>query len=197
MLATGPTGHGKTTTLYALLAHVNSPNTKIITIEDPVENQMDGVTQINTNTKIGLTFARGLRSILRQDPDVVLIGEVRDEETAQISVQAALTGHLVLSTVATVGTAESITRLCDMGLQSYLLADTLRGIIAQRLVRKICMHASDQHDDHARMLAESALIPTWAVVVLRGQAAWVRRDHVSRWTTHLRLRALQTNNITT
>ena len=138
VLATGPTGHGKTTTLYALLQHINSPDTKIITIEDPVENQMDGVTQISVNGKIGLTFARGLRSILRQDPDVVLIGEVRDQETALFAVQAALTGHLVLSTLHTVGAAESITRLTDMGAEVYLLADTLRGLIAQRLVRRVC-----------------------------------------------------------
>ena len=138
VLATGPTGHGKTTTLYALLQHVNAVDTKIITIEDPVENQLDGVTQISVNTKVGLTFARGLRSILRQDPDVMLIGEIRDEETAQIAVQSALTGHLVLSTLHTVGTAESITRLADMKLDPYLLADTLRGLIAQRLVRRVC-----------------------------------------------------------
>jgi len=140
VLATGPTGHGKTTTLYALLEHIHSPDTKIITIEDPVENSMEGITQITANNKIGLTFARGLRSILRQDPDVVLIGEIRDQETAQISVQAALTGHLVLSTLHTVGAAESVTRLSDMGIEPFLLADTLRGIIAQRLIRKICQN---------------------------------------------------------
>jgi type II secretory ATPase GspE/PulE/Tfp pilus assembly ATPase PilB-like protein len=138
VLATGPTGSGKTTTLYACLKHLNAPDTKIITLEDPVENQLDGATQISTNAKIGLSFARGLRSILRQDPDIVLLGEVRDEETAQIAVQAALTGHLVLSTLHTVGAAESITRLEDMGLQPYLMADSLRGILAQRLVRKLC-----------------------------------------------------------
>ena len=138
VLATGPTGSGKTTTLYALLQHLNSPDTKIITVEDPVENQLEGATQISVNPKIGLTFARGLRSILRQDPDVVLVGEVRDQETAEIAMQAALTGHLVLSTLHTVGTAESVTRLVDMGLAPYLLADTVRGIVAQRLVRRIC-----------------------------------------------------------
>ena len=140
VLATGPTGSGKTTTLYACLARLNDPETKIITLEDPVENQLEGASQINCNAKIGLTFARGLRSILRQDPDVVLLGEIRDEETAQIATQAALTGHLVLSTLHTVGAAESITRLEDMGLQSYLMADSLRGIGAQRLVRKICTY---------------------------------------------------------
>jgi type II secretory ATPase GspE/PulE/Tfp pilus assembly ATPase PilB-like protein len=140
VLATGPTGSGKTTTLYALLQHLNSPGIKIITIEDPVENQLDGATQININSKIGLSFARGLRSILRQDPDVVLVGEIRDEETAQIAVQAAMTGHVVLSTLHTNGAAESITRLTDMKIEPYLLADTLRGLVAQRLVRKICAH---------------------------------------------------------
>ncbi len=140
VLATGPTGSGKTTTLYALLQHLNSPEIKIITVEDPVENQLDGATQINMNPKIGLDFARGLRSILRQDPDVVLVGEVRDEETAQIAIQAAMTGHIVLSTLHTNGAAESITRLTDMKIEPYLLADTLRGLVAQRLVRKICSH---------------------------------------------------------
>jgi type II secretory ATPase GspE/PulE/Tfp pilus assembly ATPase PilB-like protein len=140
VLATGPTGSGKTTTLYALLKRLNTPDTKIITLEDPVENQLEGATQISANPKIGLDFARGLRSILRQDPDIVLVGEIRDAETAQIAVQAALTGHLVLSTVHTVGAAESITRLADMGIEPYLIADTLRGIISQRLVRKICEH---------------------------------------------------------
>ncbi len=140
VLATGPTGSGKTTTLYALLQRLNQRDTKIITLEDPVENEMAGVTQINANAKIGLTFARGLRSILRQDPDVVLVGEIRDEETAEIAVQAALTGHIVLSTLHTVGAPETVTRLADMGVEPYLLADTLRGIIAQRLLRRICTH---------------------------------------------------------
>ena len=157
VLSTGPTGHGKTTTLYALLQHVNAPDTKIITIEDPVENQMDGVTQISVNTKIGLTFARGLRSILRQDPDVVLIGEIRDEETAQIAVQAALTGHLVLSTLHTVGTAESVTRLVDMKLEPYLLADTLRGLVAQRLVRRICLNCRREGRPRPEILARLGL----------------------------------------
>jgi len=140
VLATGPTGSGKTTTLYACLARLNASDTKIITLEDPVENQLEGASQINCNAKIGLNFARGLRSILRQDPDVILLGEIRDEETAQIATQAALTGHLVLSTLHTIGAAESITRLEDMGLQPYLMADSLRGIIAQRLVRKMCTY---------------------------------------------------------
>jgi type IV pilus assembly protein PilB len=144
VLATGPTGSGKTTTLYAMLKKLHKPDTKVITLEDPVENQMDGITQINANPKAGLTFAKGLRSILRQDPDVVLVGEIRDEETAEIAVQAALTGHLVLSTLHTVGAAETITRLTDMNVEPYLLADTLRGVISQRLVRRICPNCRTQ-----------------------------------------------------
>ena len=138
VLATGPTGSGKTTTLYAIMQRFVGPGNKIITLEDPVENEMDGVVQINANPKIGLTFARGLRSLLRQDPDIVLVGEIRDEETAQIAVQASLTGHIVLSTLHTVGAPETITRLTDMKIEPYLLADTLRGIIAQRLLRRVC-----------------------------------------------------------
>jgi len=140
LLATGPTGSGKTTTLYALLETLNNPTRKIITLEDPVENRLDSVCQINTNAKAGLTFARGLRSILRQDPDIVLVGEIRDAETAQIAVQAALTGHIVLSTLHTIGATETITRLREMGVEQYLLGDTIRGIIAQRLLRKLCPH---------------------------------------------------------
>jgi type II secretory ATPase GspE/PulE/Tfp pilus assembly ATPase PilB-like protein len=139
ILATGPTGSGKTTTLYAMLQEINNKDIKIITLEDPVENQVDGITQINVHNKSGLTFSRGLRSILRQDPDVVLVGEMRDEETAHIAVQAALTGHTVFSTLHTVGTVETITRLADMGIEPYLLSDTLRGVIAQRLIRRICV----------------------------------------------------------
>ncbi|MBK7641925.1 MAG: Flp pilus assembly complex ATPase component TadA [Planctomycetes bacterium] len=159
VLATGPTGSGKTTTLYALLQHLNAPDSKIITVEDPVENQLEGATQIHVNPKIGLTFARGLRSILRQDPDIVLVGEVRDEETAEIAMQAALTGHLVLSTLHTVGTSESITRLCDMGLAPYLLADTLRGIIAQRLVRRICRACRQESAPRGELLTRMQLPP--------------------------------------
>ena len=138
ILATGPTGSGKTTTLYALLQCLNSPDRKIITLEDPVENEMEGITQINCHHKIGLNFAAGLRSILRQDPDVVLVGEIRDQETAEIAVQAAMTGHTVLSTLHTVGAPESVMRLVDMGVEPYLIADTLRGVVAQRLVRRVC-----------------------------------------------------------
>ena len=157
VLATGPTGSGKTTTLYALLAHLNAPDTKIITVEDPVENQLEGATQISVNPKIGLSFARGLRSILRQDPDIVLVGEVRDQETAEIAMQAALTGHLVLSSLHTVGTAESLTRLADMGLEPYLLADTLRGVVAQRLVRRLCRACRSEAPARGELLTRMQL----------------------------------------
>ena len=152
VLAVGPTGNGKTTTLYALLQQINKPDTKIITLEDPVENQIDTICQINCDVKAGLTFSRGLRSILRQDPDVILVGEIRDPETAQISVSAALTGHMVLSTLHTIGAAETITRMAEMGVEHYLLADTLRGICAQRLVRLICpvCRQMDEVDDSLR-----------------------------------------------
>jgi type II secretory ATPase GspE/PulE/Tfp pilus assembly ATPase PilB-like protein len=153
VLATGPTGSGKTTTLYGMLKKLHAPDTKIITLEDPVENQMEGITQISTHAKIGLTFARGLRSILRQDPDVVLLGEIRDEETAAVAVQAALTGHLVLSTLHTVGAAETITRFTEMGVEPYLLADTVRGVISQRLVRRVCKSCKEEVRPSTEMLS--------------------------------------------
>ena len=168
-LVTGPTGSGKTTTLYAVLTHLNSPDRKIITLEDPVENQLDGATQINCNAKIGLTFATGLRSILRQDPDVLLVGEIRDEETATIAVQAALTGHLVLSTLHTVGTAETITRLTEMGVEAYLLADTIRGIIAQRLVRRICKNCKEAYKPGADILARAGIEDTGDLEFFQGK----------------------------
>jgi len=138
ILVTGPTGSGKTTTLYAALDKINSPDRKIITVEDPVEYQLKGVNQIPVKPKIGLTFATGLRHIVRQDPDVILIGEVRDLETGEIAIQAALTGHLVFSTLHTNDAPGAITRLQDMGLEPYLVASVLEGILAQRLVRRIC-----------------------------------------------------------
>ncbi|MCY6370914.1 GspE/PulE family protein [Clostridium ganghwense] len=138
ILATGPTGSGKSTTLYTLLTELNSGERNIVTVENPVEYTIDGVNQVNVNTKAGMTFASGLRAILRQDPDIVMIGEIRDAETAQISVRAAITGHLVLSTIHTNDTASTIARLMDMGIESYLLASSVSGLISQRLVRKIC-----------------------------------------------------------
>jgi len=138
ILVTGPTGSGKTTTLYGALQKINDPGKKIITIEDPVEYQLSGVNQIHVKPQIGLTFANGLRSIVRQDPDVIMVGEIRDAETAEIAVQAALTGHLVFSTLHTNDAAGAISRLLEMGVQDYLLSSSLLGVLAQRLVRRLC-----------------------------------------------------------
>jgi general secretion pathway protein E len=138
ILVTGPTGSGKTTTLYGALDKINSPDKKIITIEDPVEYQLFGVNQIHVKPAIGLTFANGLRSIVRQDPDVIMVGEIRDPETAEIAIQAALTGHLVFSTLHTNDASGAISRLLEMGVESYLLASSLLGVLAQRLVRRVC-----------------------------------------------------------
>lgn len=140
ILVTGPTGSGKTTTLYGALDKINSPDKKIITIEDPVEYQLRGVNQIHVKPQIGLTFASGLRSIVRQDPDVIMVGEIRDYETAEIAVQAALTGHLVFSTLHTNDAAGAVSRLLEMGVEDYLLASSLLGVMAQRLVRNLCHH---------------------------------------------------------
>jgi general secretion pathway protein E len=140
LLVTGPTGSGKTTTLYSALDTINLPDKKIITIEDPVEYQMDGINQIQVNAQIGLTFASGLRHIVRQDPDVIMVGEIRDLETAEIAIRAALTGHLVFSTLHTNDAPSAITRLIDMGSEDYLIASSLLGVLAQRLVRVICPH---------------------------------------------------------
>jgi type II secretory ATPase GspE/PulE/Tfp pilus assembly ATPase PilB-like protein len=144
VLVTGPTGSGKTTTLYASLANINKTDRKIITIEDPVEYQLKGVNQIQVNTKANLTFAAGLRAILRHDPDVVLVGEIRDLETAEIAVQASLTGHLVFSTLHTNDAPGASTRLIDMGLEPYLVASSVEVVVAQRLVRVICQHCKEQ-----------------------------------------------------
>ncbi len=138
ILVTGPTGSGKTTTLYGALDKINSPDKKLITIEDPVEYQLFGVNQIHVKPQIGLTFANGLRSIVRQDPDVIMVGEIRDAETAEIAIQAALTGHLVFSTLHTNDAAGAVSRLLEMGVEDYLLASSLLGVLAQRLVRKVC-----------------------------------------------------------
>ncbi len=140
ILVTGPTGSGKSTTLHSFLQYIASPDKNIITVEDPVEYNADHVNQIQVNDKVGLTFSAGLRSILRQDPDVVMVGEIRDQETAQIALQAALTGHLLLSTLHTNDATSSLTRLMDMGIEDYLLSSTLIGVLAQRLVRKLCQH---------------------------------------------------------
>jgi general secretion pathway protein E/type IV pilus assembly protein PilB len=138
VLVTGPTGSGKSTTLYASLQEIWSPTTNILTIEDPVEYQVTGISQIQVRPNIGLTFASGLRSIVRQDPDVIMVGEIRDHETAEISIHAALTGHLVFSTLHTNDAPGSITRMLDMGVEPYLVASSLIGAVAQRLVRRLC-----------------------------------------------------------
>jgi general secretion pathway protein E len=138
ILVTGPTGSGKTTTLYASLCEINTPDKNIITIEDPVEYQIDGIGQVHVNRKVGLTFANGLRTIVRQDPDVILVGEIRDLETAEIAIQAALTGHLVFSTLHTNDAASAVTRLIDMGIEPFLISSSVLAIIAQRLVRMVC-----------------------------------------------------------
>ncbi|MGN6368714.1 MAG: GspE/PulE family protein [Phycisphaerae bacterium] len=162
ILVTGPTGSGKTTTLYTALSHINSIDRKIITVEDPVEYQLRGINQIQVNTKTGLTFASGLRAILRHDPDVVLIGEIRDRETAEIAVQASLTGHLVFSTLHTNDAPGATTRLIDMGVEPYLVASSLETVLAQRLVRLICKNCKEETPvaDVEAMRAEyGALVP--------------------------------------
>jgi len=146
ILVTGPTGSGKSTTLYAILKEVNSNSVNIITVEDPVEFTMNGINQVSVNEKAGLTFASGLRSILRQDPDIVMIGEIRDEETAEIATRAAITGHLVLSTLHTNDAPSSIVRLVDMGIKPYLVATSVVGVMAQRLVRKICANCKEEYE---------------------------------------------------
>lgn len=140
VLITGPTGSGKTTTLYAALTRLNSSERNIITVEDPIEYQIDGIGQVQARPKIGFTFAEGLRSILRQDPDVIMVGEIRDEETARIAIQSSLTGHLVFSTLHTNDAPSAVTRLIDMGIEPFLVTSTCRGIMAQRLVRRLCTH---------------------------------------------------------
>ncbi|NDE35638.1 MAG: type II secretion system protein GspE, partial [Gammaproteobacteria bacterium] len=157
ILITGPTGSGKSTSLYTALHKINTPDRKIITVEDPVEYQLEGVNQIQTKPQIGLTFASALRSIVRQDPDVIMIGEMRDIETARIAVQSALTGHLVLSTLHTNDAAGGVTRLLDMGLEDYLISSTVNGILGQRLVRKLCPHCHEPYEPLPEVAAELKL----------------------------------------
>jgi len=144
MLITGPTGSGKSSTLYAALNHLNSEEVNIITIEDPVEYQLEGINQIQVNANVGMTFAKGLRSILRQDPNIIMVGEIRDRETADVAVRASLTGHLVLSTLHTNDSLGTITRLVDMGVEPFLVASSLTGVVAQRLVRKVCRDCASE-----------------------------------------------------
>lgn len=157
ILVTGPTGSGKTTTLYSALSKINSPEKKIITVEDPVEYQLFGINQIHVNPSIDLTFAKCLRSIVRQDPDVIMIGEIRDAETAEIAIHAALTGHLVFSTLHTNDAAGAITRLLEMGMENYLVSSSLLGILAQRLVRVICPECREQYTPSEETIQEMEL----------------------------------------
>ncbi|MCB8881475.1 type II secretion system ATPase GspE [Acidisoma cellulosilytica] len=157
VLVTGPTGSGKTTTLYAALSKLNAPTSKILTAEDPVEYVLHGVNQVQVKAEIGMTFASALRSFLRQDPDIMMIGEIRDLETARIAVQAALTGHLVLSTVHTNDAASAMTRLLDMGIETYLLTSTINGVLAQRLVRRLCPACREAYTPDPPLLAELQL----------------------------------------
>jgi type IV pilus assembly protein PilB len=154
VLVTGPTGSGKTTTLYSVIDLLSSPEKNIITIEDPVEYQLDGINQIHVNEAVGLTFARALRSILRQDPDIIMVGEIRDQDTARVGIQAALTGHLVLSTLHTNSAPASFVRLVDMGIEPYLLASAFNGVIAQRLARTICPHCRTSYYPSDAALAD-------------------------------------------
>ena len=145
ILVTGPTGSGKSTTLYAILSALNSPERNVLTVEDPIEYELEGIGQTQVNSRVDMSFSRGLRAILRQDPDVVMVGEIRDNETAQIAVQASLTGHLVLSTLHTNSACGAVTRLRDMGVEPFLLSSSLVGVIAQRLVRRLCPHCKTAH----------------------------------------------------
>lgn len=146
ILATGPAGSGKTTTLYALLKLIDSPEKNIVTVEDPVEFELEGINQVNVKADIGLTFAKALRSILRQDPDVIMVGEIRDTETADMAVKSALTGHLVLSTLHTNSAAGSIVRLVNMGLEPFLLNSCLMAVVGQRLVRRVCSQCAQVYE---------------------------------------------------
>ena len=169
LLVTGPTGSGKTTTLYAALSKINTPNKKIITVEDPVEYQMRGINQIHVKSQIGLNFASGLRSIVRQDPDVIMVGEIRDPETAEISIQAALTGHLVFSTVHTNDAAGAITRLLDMDIENFLISSALLGVLAQRLVRVICPDCKEERSLKTSLREEMGILTKEDIKVYHGK----------------------------
>jgi general secretion pathway protein E len=157
VLVTGPTGSGKTTTLYSALSEINTSDKKILTVEDPVEYHLQGVNQVQVKPQIGLTFAAALRSFLRHDPDIIMIGEIRDLETAQIAVQAALTGHLILSTLHTNDAATAVTRLLDMGVEDYLLTSTINGIAGQRLLRKLCRACREPYEPIPELVARLKL----------------------------------------
>ena len=182
VLVTGPTGSGKTTTIYRLLAHLNDGVRKIVTVEDPVEFDLPGVVQVQVRADIGLTFAAGLRSILRQDPDVIMVGEIRDPETARIAVQAALTGHLVISTVHTNSALSAIARLVDLGVEDYLLADVMRGAVGQRLVRRLCPHCARPSDERQAVTYEAAR-PEFLAASLRAPPQWMEAVGCERCTS--------------
>ena len=169
ILVSGPTGSGKTSTLYGCLSKINNPDLNILTIEDPVEYQLRGIGQVQVNAKIGLTFAGGLRSFLRQDPDVIMVGEIRDKETAEIAVQASLTGHLVLSTVHTNDAPGAVTRLVDMGVEPFLVASSLIGVVAQRLVRTICARCREEYTPSSEELRGISLEPKDVGKLFRGR----------------------------
>lgn len=175
ILVTGPTGSGKTTTLYTALNELNSSERKIFTVEDPIEYQLPGINQIQVHPKISLTFATALRSILRQDPDIVMVGEMRDLETAQVAIQASLTGHLVLSTIHTNSAASTVTRLLDMGVERYMVASTLKGVLAQRLVRRLCPSCAAPHENVDTVLAIAKAAGLDVAGALEGAAPKVLR----------------------
>lgn len=153
ILVSGPTGSGKSTTLYAMLTEMNTPNKNLVTVEDPVEYMIEGANQVNVNAKSGMTFASGLRSILRQDPDIIMVGEIRDGETAEIAIRAAITGHIVLSTIHTNDAASTVVRLTDMDIEPFLVASSLVGVIAQRLVRRVCTNCKEEYEAGAEELS--------------------------------------------
>jgi type II secretory ATPase GspE/PulE/Tfp pilus assembly ATPase PilB-like protein len=152
LLVTGPTGSGKSTTLYSILSKLNSPDRKVVTIEDPVEYYVKGIIQVQTNARVGLNFATGLRAFLRQDPDVMMVGEIRDKETATIATESALTGHLVLSTLHTNDASTTVTRLVDMGIEPFLISATMIGAMAQRLVRVVCKDCAEEAPRYPELL---------------------------------------------
>jgi type IV pilus assembly protein PilB len=168
VLVTGPTGSGKTTTLYSALDLIRSPELNIVTVEDPVEYQLDMVNQVQVQEPIGMTFAKALRSMLRQDPDVIMVGEIRDEETARVSVQAALTGHLVLATLHTNDAPGAVARLLDMGIEPYLLSSALNGAVAQRLARTVCSDCATKYYPAENVLRDAGLPSTTGQAFRRG-----------------------------
>ncbi|MFQ8736636.1 MAG: GspE/PulE family protein [Bilophila wadsworthia] len=172
ILSTGPTGSGKSTSLYSILQLLNKPDVNAITLEDPVEYRIDGIRQVQLNVRAGMTFASGLRSILRQDPDVIMVGEIRDSETAQIAVQAALTGHLVLSTLHTNDAPGAVSRLMEMHIEPYLVASVLLCSFAQRLVRKVCPHCAEPYDPPRALLGLFGIKDAEGATFRRGKGCY-------------------------